>query len=82
MKKTTLLLRPQRNWPGSMTIDPEKKIELPAGKAEEAADWLLRLQSGSAEPRLKAEFENGWRLRPQTVSPGNEHARRGGTSVW
>ena len=40
-----------------MTIDPEKKIELPAGKAEEAADWLLRLQSGSAEPRLKAEFE-------------------------
>ncbi|PYG59071.1 FecR family protein [Rhizobium sp. UGM030330-04] len=40
-----------------MTIDPDKKIELPNGKAEEAADWLLRLQAGSVEPRLKAEFD-------------------------
>lgn len=40
-----------------MTIDPDRKIELPDGKAEEAADWLLRLQAGSVEPRLKAEFD-------------------------
>ncbi len=60
-----------------MTLDPDKRIELPEGKAEEAADWLLRLQSGAAEPRLKAEFER-W----LAASPGNRLAWERTCKTW
>ncbi|MBO9652893.1 MAG: FecR family protein [Agrobacterium tumefaciens] len=60
-----------------MTVDPDKKIELPTGKAEEAADWLLRLQKGATEPRLKAEFER-W----LAASLGNRLAWERTCKVW
>ena len=60
-----------------MTIDPDKKIELPTGKAEEAADWLLRLHAGSAEPRLKAEFDR-W----LAASPANRLAWERTCKTW
>lgn len=50
---------------------------MPAGKAEEAADWLLRLQSGSAEPRLKAEFEQ-W----LAAAPANRLAWERTCKTW
>ena len=60
-----------------MTIDPDKKITLPTGKAEEAADWLIRLQTGSAEPRLKAEFDQ-W----LAASPANRLAWERTCKTW
>jgi transmembrane sensor len=60
-----------------MTIDPDKKIALPTGKAEEAADWLIRLQKGSAEPQLKAEFDR-W----LAASPANRLAWERTCKTW
>ncbi|UXS33738.1 FecR family protein [Agrobacterium tumefaciens] len=60
-----------------MTIDPDRKIELPDGKAEEAADWLIRLQAGSVEPRLKAEFDR-WLV----ASPANRLAWERTCKTW
>lgn len=50
---------------------------MPAGKAEEAADWLLRLQAGSAEPRLKTEFEQ-W----LAAAPANRLAWERTCKTW
>ncbi|MFS8122997.1 FecR family protein [Rhizobium sp. BR 250] len=50
---------------------------MPTGKAEEAADWLLRLQKGATEPRLKAEFER-W----LAASLGNRLAWERTCKVW
>ncbi|MDZ7928230.1 MAG: FecR family protein [Agrobacterium sp.] len=60
-----------------MTVDPDKKIPLPAGKAEEAANWLIRLQKGSPEPRLKAEFDR-W----LTASSENRVAWERTCRIW
>ncbi|KJF69171.1 FecR family protein [Rhizobium nepotum] len=60
-----------------MTIDPDKKIELPTGKAEEAADWLIRLQAGASEQRVKAEFDQ-W----LAASPANRLAWERTCKTW
>ncbi|MQB10389.1 FecR family protein [Agrobacterium sp. ICMP 6402] len=60
-----------------MTIDPDNKIELSNGKAEEAAEWLLRLQAGAVEPRLKAEFDR-W----LALSPANRLAWERTCKTW
>ncbi|MDS7594729.1 FecR family protein [Agrobacterium tumefaciens] len=41
-----------------MTIDPDKKIEIPPGKLEEAADWLIQLEDGSRDPECRQRLDN------------------------
>lgn len=50
---------------------------MPSGKAQEAADWLLRLQAGSAEPQLKEEFDR-W----LAASPANRVAWERTCNTW